>query len=165
MDNDFQNKTKDVNKEESILGLVVYSPIIYFLIFLVGFIAHFYYPIALPWGNYLFPIGVVLIFLAPLLIIWSQLSIKKFIENERAKKSEPLLNVGPYKYSRNPIYLSLALLTLGFSFISSSLLMLVSTIVSFLIVNIVILKREEKLMHKKYGDEYISYKSRVRPWI
>ena len=147
------------------MGLVVYSPVVYLLIFLVSFVAHLYYPVSLPGEKVLMPIGIALIFLAPALILWSQYYIKKFAKREQTMEGERLFHIGPYRYTRNPTYLGLALLTLGFSFISSSLLMLVGTIISFHIVNFSVVKKEEELLRKKYGDEYAAYKSRVRPWI
>ena len=163
MDNDFKNKKAGINTEESILGLVVYSPIIYFLLFLVGFVSHLYYPIYLPKKEILMPVGFILIFIAPLLIFWAQHSIKKFVAHQ--KEGNTIFHVGPYKYSRNPTYLGLALLTLGFSFVSLSFMVLVSTIVSFHIVNFFVVKKEEELMHKKYGEDYTKYKTDVRTWL
>ena len=165
MEYDSENKTEPVNKKESILGLVVYSPVIYLLIFLMSFVAHIYYPVGLPGEKILMPIGLLLIFFSPALILWSQYSIKKFVEREQKKEGDRVFYIGPYKYTRNPTYLGLALLTLGFSFISSSFLMLIGTIISFHVVNFTVVKKEEELMHKKYGEEYSSYKSQVRPWF
>lgn len=124
-----KEKFEEVKKEESILGLVVYSPVIYLLIFLIGFAVHAYYPVPLPGSSILFPIGMALLFIGPIFIIWSQRSIKKFIAREREGKEERVFRIGPYRYSRNPTYLGLALLTLGFSFVASSLFMLRKSVV------------------------------------
>ena len=106
-----------------------------------------------------------LFFLAPLIIVWSQKSIKSFVANEQSGKGERKFSYGPYRWSRNPTYVALALLTLGFALIANSLPMLLGTIIAFYIVNIAIVRREEKLLHKKYGDDYEKYKAKVRPWI
>ena len=95
------------------------------------------------------PFGLLFIFLAPLIIVWSQKSIKSFVANEQSGKGERKFSYGPYRWSRNPTYVALALLTLGFALIANSLPMLLGTIIAFYIVNIAIVRREEKLLHKK----------------
>ncbi|MEK7115384.1 MAG: isoprenylcysteine carboxylmethyltransferase family protein [Patescibacteria group bacterium] len=160
---------KEISKKsplsESILGLVVYSPVVYLVIFLLSFFVHLRYPITIIKDGGLLPFGLLFIFLAPLIIVWSQKSIKSFVANEQSGKGERKFSYGPYRWSRNPTYVALALLTLGFALIANSLPMLLGTIIAFYIVNIAIVRREEKLLHKKYGDDYEKYKAKVRPWI
>lgn len=163
--NENLHKNKDFNKKESILGLVVYSPVVYLMVFLVSFLFHLAYPAEIINEDTLLPFGIFFMILAPVLIIWSQKSIKKFIEIELKGEGARSFALGPYKFSRNPTYIALTLLTFGFSLVANSLPMLFGAIVAFYIVNMAIVRREEELMHKKYGDDYASYKTKVRPWI
>lgn len=165
MNDNLQNKNKEFDKKESILGLVVYSPVVYMMVFLVSFLFHLAYPAEIINGDALLPFGIFFMILAPVLIIWSQKSIKKFIENEIKGEGARDFTLGPYKFSRNPTYVALTILTLGFSLVANSLPMLFGTIVAFYIVNMAIVRREEELMHKKYGNDYVNYKTKVRPWV
>jgi len=113
----------------------------------------------------LLPVGFLLLLLSPALIFWAQKSITKFRANEKDPSTARIFRFGPYRFSRNPTYLGLALLTLGFSLVMNSLLMLLGTIIAFHIVSIFIVKREEVLLYKKYGDDYIKYKDDVHTWL
>ena len=164
MENPFE-KNKLAYPKDSLLGLTVYSPVVHLFVFLISFLLNIIFPIQIAKSEMLLPAGLLLLFLSSALIIWAQKSIAKFRINESDPSTTRTFRFGPYRFSRNPTYLGLALLTLGFSLVMNSLLMLLGTIIAFHIVSIFIVRREEVLLHKKYGDEYVSYKSRVRPWV
>jgi protein-S-isoprenylcysteine O-methyltransferase Ste14 len=72
---------------------------------------------------------------------------------------------GPYRYSRNPIYVSLTTLYLGLTLLAGSwwgpiLLPLVIAVVRYAVI-----AREEAYLERKFGDAYRDYRSRVRRWI
>ncbi|MDP3958305.1 MAG: methyltransferase [bacterium] len=153
------------DRSESILGLVVYSPVIYLVVFLVSFGLHLLYPIKIAESKILLPVGVFLLAAAPLLILWSQRALSRFRKREAAGEGERSFALGPYRFTRNPTYVGLSLLTLGFALVMNSLLVLLGVLVSFHIVHLGIVKREERLLAKKYGEDYERYRSKVRPWL
>jgi protein-S-isoprenylcysteine O-methyltransferase Ste14 len=72
---------------------------------------------------------------------------------------------GPYRLSRNPMYLGLVLLVLGIALVMNSMwLVLLAVPVMLLLRNLVIL-REERYLEDKFGDEYRAYRQRVRRWL
>ncbi|MBX4215525.1 isoprenylcysteine carboxylmethyltransferase family protein [Candidatus Parcubacteria bacterium] len=152
----------ETNRSESILGLVVYSPVVYLVIFIFSYFIHLRYPIAIIRTDLLLPLGLLLIFIAPLLIVWAQRELSSF---RRELAGGPRFHRGPYRFSRNPTYLGLALLTFGFSCVVNSLPLLLGSLVAFIAVNLFIVPKEEELMHKKYGDHYAQYRSKVRRWL
>jgi len=95
--------------------------------------------------------------------------IKGFKKNQIAiepwKTTTKIMDDGPYKYSRNPIYLSFLLIALGlgFGFNNFWFFALLVPFV-FALKNMVIL-REETYLEKKFGSQYTDYKSRVRRWF
>ncbi|MEK7558636.1 MAG: isoprenylcysteine carboxylmethyltransferase family protein [Patescibacteria group bacterium] len=158
-------KNKSAYPEDSLLGLTVYSPVVHLFVFLISFLLNIKFPIQIAKNEMLLPVGLFLLFLSPVLIIWAQKSIAKFRINEKDPSTARTFRFGPYRFSRNPTYLGLALLTLGFSLVMNSLLMLLGTIIAFHIVSIFIVRREEALLHKKYGDDYVKYKENVHTWL
>ncbi|MEQ8768003.1 MAG: isoprenylcysteine carboxylmethyltransferase family protein [Planctomycetota bacterium] len=82
-----------------------------------------------------------------------------------ARPSRALIERGPFRYSRNPLYfsLSLVLLAIGVSMGSGWLLVLVPP--TILIVRHQVIAREERYLEKRFGEEYRSYCTRVNRWI
>lgn len=81
--------------------------------------------------------------------------------------SEPssLVTTGPFAYTRNPMYLGLALLLTGWGvWLGSSTPLLVVPLFVALIHNRFIL-REEPFMAERFGDAYAAYRTRVRRWL
>lgn len=72
---------------------------------------------------------------------------------------------GPYRFSRNPIYLGFVLLLIGFSFILRSYWGLLLAPVLMLSLYQLVIQHEEKYLEKKFGESYTSYRSRVRRWL
>jgi protein-S-isoprenylcysteine O-methyltransferase Ste14 len=113
-------------------------------------------------------IGLVLMLAASALILWAGKSGRSFlkaVEQKAGAVEREVFTYGPYSISRNPTYLGLILLSLGFSFVMNSWAMLVAFLLSFFFVNYVILPTEEDLMEKKYGEAYRAYKKTVRRWF
>ena len=76
-----------------------------------------------------------------------------------------LVTEGPFKYTRNPLYLSLTLFYVGISILVNALwAMLLLPAVLFLI-NRGVIDREERYLERKFGEQYKQYKERVRRWI
>ncbi len=81
------------------------------------------------------------------------------------KPTTALVVDGPYRMSRNPIYLGMAALYVGLAFLLG--LMWALLFLPFVLVAIdrLIIAREEPYLERKFGQEYVEYKKRVRRWI
>lgn len=71
---------------------------------------------------------------------------------------------GPYRFSRNPIYLAFSLLQLGVAIWVDSLWLLATLIAAVALIHVVI-AREERYLERKFGAEYLTYKASVRRWL
>lgn len=72
---------------------------------------------------------------------------------------------GPYRFTRNPMYLMMVIACVGFAIILSNAWILVLTpLCAFLLHRLAILP-EEAYLERKFGEGYLSYKRRVRRWI
>ena len=72
---------------------------------------------------------------------------------------------GPYRFSRNPIYLGLVCLLIGFSFAFRTYWGLILSPLFIALMNVLVIQHEEAYLERKFGEVYINYKSHVRRWL
>jgi len=72
---------------------------------------------------------------------------------------------GPYRFTRNPMYLGLVFLMAGLAFLANALWPLVLLPVVIVIVRRAVIDREERDLTAEFGEEYLRYKARVRRWL
>lgn len=82
-----------------------------------------------------------------------------------SKRSTAIVRTGPYRFSRNPIYLAFILLLLGLSVWLNNLWLLVTLVPAAGLVASVVIAREEQFLERNFPDQYSSYKSSVRRWL
>lgn len=76
-----------------------------------------------------------------------------------------LIQSGPYRYSRNPLYVALVLVLLGFAFVLDNGWLLVGAPVLSLALQVLVVAREERFLVELFGEEYVSYRRAVRSWL
>ncbi|HSJ31813.1 MAG TPA: isoprenylcysteine carboxylmethyltransferase family protein, partial [Longimicrobiales bacterium] len=76
-----------------------------------------------------------------------------------------LVETGPYRWVRNPMYLGLGLLLLGEAILLGSVRILVLIAVLFALLHAFITWYEEPALERKFGDDYRAYRKRVHRWI
>jgi protein-S-isoprenylcysteine O-methyltransferase Ste14 len=81
------------------------------------------------------------------------------------KPASRLVTTGIYRWTRNPMYLGMALLYAGTGILFDSLLALLFLVPVVAIVQIYVITREEAYLERTFGGEYLEYKARVRRWI
>lgn len=72
---------------------------------------------------------------------------------------------GPYRFTRNPMYLMMLFVCLGFAVIFSEAWILIFTPMLALVLYHIAIKHEEKYLAGKFGESYAQYKNLVRRWI
>ncbi len=72
---------------------------------------------------------------------------------------------GPYRFSRNPIYLAFSLLTLGIACLLNSAWLLGTLLIAVGVMGFVVIPREERYLTRRFGPEYLDYKAKVRRWL
>jgi protein-S-isoprenylcysteine O-methyltransferase Ste14 len=72
---------------------------------------------------------------------------------------------GPYHFTRNPMYLMMVLLCVGFAILLSDAWTAVLTPVCALLLYLVAIRPEEAYLESKFGDSYRAYKQKVRRWL
>ena len=81
------------------------------------------------------------------------------------KPTDAIVTAGPFRFSRNPIYVSMILLHIGVGIWANSLWFIILAAISVALLTWGVILREERYLERKFGNEYLSYKSRVRRWI
>ena len=118
----------------------------------ISFFFAFFYFIAVKPSQKLFIPGIIIIFFGELLRTWSSGYIKK---------NSHLTTTGPYSVIRNPLYLGNLIIGLGFAIISNSILWILIFLLSFFIIYVNLIKKEEIKLSELFGDEFSQYKIKV----
>lgn len=149
-------------------GINIPPPLIYAVIFLAAvFIQKKISIDDHVFKNRIIPIiGILFILIA---IYYSVRSMNQFIQTKNTiipnKPAESLQTTGIYHSTRNPMYLSLMMIYLGLSCLIGNWWNIILLPLLFLIIQEYIIKKEEKYLVRRFGQEYIDYSHRVRRWI
>ena len=81
------------------------------------------------------------------------------------KPTDAIVGRGPYRFSRNPIYLSMLCLQMGLGLWANSGWFFAFALSSFVLLSWGVISREERYLEGKFSAEYLRYKSRVRRWF
>ena len=100
------------------------------------------------------------------------LTLGGFITQKRAgtdpipfNPSTRIVAHGLYRFSRNPMYLGFALCTFGLAILANSAWMLLAVPIGLVLIDRLVIVREERYLERKFADEYLDYKRRVRRWV
>jgi protein-S-isoprenylcysteine O-methyltransferase Ste14 len=72
---------------------------------------------------------------------------------------------GPYRFTRNPMYLGMALLYVAVAFAFGVMWALAFLPAVILVVDRLVIAREEPYLERRFGQSYLDYKARVRRWL
>ena len=111
----------------------------------------------------------IIIFLIGMLIlinpIFKFIKSKTTIDPIKFKKVNKLITSGIYRYSRNPMYLGLLMLVTSTSIFYLNIFSITTPFFFYYWINRFQIKREEIFLTKKFGKEYLLYKTKTRRWI
>jgi protein-S-isoprenylcysteine O-methyltransferase Ste14 len=92
-----------------------------------------------------------------------------FIRNHTSilpmRPSSALVAAGPYRFTRNPMYLGMALLTMALGLWLNTWWIIVLLMPALLIVQRFVIAREEAYLRRRFGAEYDAYTRQVRRWV
>ena len=96
-------------------------------------------------------------------------SIARFIKAKTGvvpfSESTTLITEGFYKYTRNPMYVGMNSFLLGLLIILNNPINLIFLIIFFFIVRNLFVIKEEGQMEETFGEDYLTYKGKVRRWL
>ncbi len=149
-------------------NVAVLPPLPYLMIMIGGVLLHLLWvPIRLfpeSWIGH--AVGWPLALAAALLAIWALWTMRSAGENPSVHKpTGTIVATGPYAFTRNPMYLSMTLLSFGIAFIFNTLWPVILLPVPLLVTQYGVIHREERYLERKFGEEYTRYRARVRRWL
>jgi protein-S-isoprenylcysteine O-methyltransferase Ste14 len=150
-------------------GVRVFPPLVFLVAGGVALTIHRLVPLHVLAGERAAPlriVGAVLVLAAVSLAIWAVTTFRRIGTTPNpAGGTTALASQGPYRFSRNPMYLGLVILTTGVALVSNSLWPLLMLPVVVLIIASKVIGPEERYLEAKFGEPYRAYKARVRRWV
>jgi protein-S-isoprenylcysteine O-methyltransferase Ste14 len=146
-------------------GVIAPPPFIYLAFLGLGFALEGLLPGAeLPgWVQFM---GAVVLIAGVLLVISFERAFKRAgTDANPYRASTALATDGPYRFSRNPAYLGMAITYIGIALAAEAPWALVMLVPATLVMHYAVILREERYLEDLFGDEYLTFKRRTRRWI
>ena len=140
-------------------------PGIYLTAIVTGLVLHFIWPIPFV-PSLAKPLGALIAVFAVTLFIWSIRTLHSAgtpVPGNRPTTA--IVTGGPYRFSRNPIYLAFSLFQAGIAIGINDGWILVTLLPAISVMSFVVIPREERYLEARFGEEYTRYKARVRRWF
>jgi protein-S-isoprenylcysteine O-methyltransferase Ste14 len=145
-------------------GVITRPPFIYAGALVVGLLLHRAFPVSV-WPDSTRILGWLLIGIATLLVAWAYRVMRRAGTSENPyQPTTALVTEGPYRFTRNPMYLSLTLLYTGIGVLVNALWVLCLLPAVLVVMRYGVIEREERYLERKFGEKYLQYKARVRRW-
>lgn len=145
----------------------LHPPTIFFAGLVIGFILRAFLGGWLPMPRLVGEAAGGVVLLAGILIAVA--AVSAFTESGEklppATASNALLTDGAFRWSRNPIYLSMALVGIGFGLATLNLWMILTSLATAAILNFFVIPQEEDYLMRRFGADYAAYRAKVRRWL
>ena len=150
----------------TIVAVRIRPPILLALFLALGFLANWLRPLGFLSPRMSAVAGPVLTFGALGLFAWAVRTMRSVGESPPPTVPTKTIVVGgPYRYSRNPIYVAMVSLQAGVGLWANGLWFLALAAIFALIIARRVVAGEEEYLERTLGSEYASYRARVRRWI
>ena len=147
-------------------GVAFHPPLLLLACLGLGFLLRWLAPLSLPMPTGPAMIGPAIVVLAFATFFWAAGTMLRGHASIPTNTPTGAIVVGgPFRLTRNPIYLSMILLQIGAGVWTKSVWFFVLAAISVALLTWGVIVREERYLGRKFGDEYLSYASRVRRWI
>jgi protein-S-isoprenylcysteine O-methyltransferase Ste14 len=147
------------------LGLIR-PPLVYLASLVVGALLQLAMPLPFLPQTLTAALGVPLIVGAVALFSYSAAKFRAAGTPVPARKpTTVIVQAGPYRYSRNPIYLAFSLSQLGIAIWANSAWLLATLVGAVALIHFVVIRREEQYLERRFGSQYLDYKASVRRWL
>ncbi len=155
------------NTTQTVANLgVVRPPLVYLVSLVTGSVIQFATPRPFFPGVLAVPLGASLVAVAIVLFSYSVKTFRAAGTPVPARKpTTVIVRTGPYRFSRNPIYLAFSLLQLGIAIWVNSLWLIATLVAAVMLIHYVVIPREEQYLQRRFGAEYLDYKTSVRRWL
>jgi len=147
-------------------AVLIHPAALFGAVFLSGVVLHLFFPLTIGDTVWLRVVGGVLFALAVLLHMWARGIFQEHHEDmDPTTPTRQLLLEGPYRYTRNPLYLSAIIALFAIALVINSWWLAAALVISCFTIHYGIVLREEKYLEARFGDHYRKYKKRVSRWV
>lgn len=146
-------------------GVIAPPPLIYGVPLLMGLLLDRWVPWPLVAERLTLPLGLVLVTLGFVALPAILAFRVARTHPEPWKPTKALVTVGPYRYSRNPMYVGMALLYLGTAIWQNTVWPLLALPAVIAVIHVGVIRREERYLEALFGEDYRAYRERVRRWL
>lgn len=150
----------------STAGVIAPPPLIY-LVPLIGasFLRH-WYPVAIVAPRAAAPLGIACLVLGLAIHLSAALTLRRAKTSPKPwRPTTAVVTAGPYRFTRNPIYVGFSLIYIGVGFWANTVWPFLLLPLILLVMQFGVIAREEVYLQRIFGDEYLEYKRRVRRWL
>lgn len=147
-------------------GVIAPAPLIYLPTVAIGIGLDVLWPVSLFPNVIRYTLGSVFLFVS--------IAIMPFVLREfrragtsfdATKPSATIVTTGPFRFSRNPSYLSLTLLCVGIAVLTDNVWIIGLLLPALVLLHYGVIRREERYLDATFGDEYRRYRAKVRRWL
>jgi protein-S-isoprenylcysteine O-methyltransferase Ste14 len=147
-------------------GVRVPPPVLYALAVLVGYLLNQRWPLRISGGASVQALAWLLAG------VWLALTVSSIGNFRRSRTSivpirpaTTLVIAGPYRFTRNPMYVGLAVLTVALGLFLDSWWPIVLLVPVLFVVRAFVIAPEERYLERRFGADYVAYTQRVRRWL
>ena len=145
---------------------IVRPPLVYLVSIVVGALVHLVAPLPFVTRTLAVPLGASVVVVAIALFSFSVAKFRAAGTPVPARKpTTAIVRTGPYRFSRNPIYLAFSVFHVGIAIWVNSLWLLATLAGALLLMHYVVIPTEERYLERRFGAEYLDYKASVRRWL
>ena len=147
--------------------VIIHPPVAWGIAVIAGLLLNWLVPVLfLPADLPLGWLGAIVFVLALALGVWAVVTITRAGSNIPTNRpTKAIVESGPYRFTRNPIYLGMFLGQIGLASAFNNLWLLATLVPFALVIRYGVVAREEAYLARKFGDIYGRYCSRVRRWL
>lgn len=147
-------------------GIRIPPPLIFVAFLLLGVALDRIVPIRIIRGSTVAWLGGIFMALATIIIGWSLLQFRKAKTTVRPDRpASALITMGPFRLSRNPLYLAWSMFYSGIGLLLNNAWVIVLLAPAVMVITHAVIAREERHLLEKFGEAYQRYQATVRRWV
>jgi protein-S-isoprenylcysteine O-methyltransferase Ste14 len=154
-----------VGEGKDTAGVIILPPLLFALPLVLGYVLNRFLPTT-AWPGWVATAGLIVLALSLVPGPWAVLEmLRRGVNPEPYVPTRSLVMSGPFRFSRNPIYLTYVLFVAGMGLYLSNGWMLLLLVPTLIVAHYGIILREERYLARRFGAAYTDYQQRVRRWI
>ena len=147
-------------------NVLILPPLLYAAGLALGFLLQWLAPHPILTTGARYWIGGAVLALGVVLALWGRHVMEQAGTNVNPTLPATALVVsGPFRVSRNPLYVALTLMYIGLALLANALWVLLLAAPVLVLLHYGVVRREERYLEAKFGESYREYRSRVRRYM